>query len=124
MASSSDPQDIKQVIVVRTDLKMGKGKIAAQAAHASIDSYIKAKSKNSQIVESWMNHGMPKTVLKVDSESDLVRIFMECADREIPCSIITDAGKTQIEPGSKTCVGIGPAKAEAIDRVTGGLALL
>ena len=124
MASTSNPEDIKQVIIIRADLRMGKGKIAAQTAHASLDAYIKAKAQTPQIVDKWMRQGMQKTVLKVDGEKELMELCSACKEMGIVCSIITDAGKTQIEPGSRTCIGIGPGKSEIIDRISGELKLL
>jgi len=124
MVVVSGERHIKQVIVLRTDLGMGKGKLAAQAAHASIDSYLRAVRKNEEISIEWMAIGMPKTVLKVESEKELIIIFQKAKDMGLPASLITDAGKTQIEPGTKTCVGIGPAFTGEIDRITGELRLL
>lgn len=124
MASVSDPEDIKQALVVRADLQMGKGKIAAQVAHASIDAYIKASKKSPGIASHWLASGMPKSALKVQSEEELVIIFQKAKDAGLPCALISDAGKTQIAPGTKTCVGIGPAKAGEIDKISGELPLL
>ena len=114
---------LKQVIILRTDLDMGKGKLCAQGAHASIESFLKAKSKNANMAQEWLNSGMPKVVLKVDNEKELIQLF-EQAKREVPASLITDAGRTQVEPGSKTAVGLGPFDEKVLDRYTGHLKLL
>lgn len=124
MVSHSDPDEIKQVMVIRADLQMGKGKIAAQSAHASIDAYIKAQHRDGQATQKWLDNGMPKSVLKVEDERELVEIFQKAKDMGVPVSLITDAGKTQIMPGTKTCVGLGPTRAEKIDEITGELKLL
>ncbi|VVB57436.1 Peptidyl-tRNA hydrolase [uncultured archaeon] len=124
MVSTSDPDEIKQVILLRMDLNMGKGKMVAQGAHASIDAYLDAVSKTPAAARKWHENGMPKVALKVESERDLVKMFMAAKDYELPCSLIVDAGRTQLEPGSKTAVGIGPAAAELLDRFTGQLKLL
>jgi len=124
MASTSSPEEIKQVIVMRSDLGMGKGKIAAQASHASIEAFLGARRQNEKEAQKWKKEGMPKSVLKVENEKELVRIFQAAKDANLPCALIQDAGKTQIEPGSRTCVGIGPARAGEIDRITGELSLL
>ncbi|MFH0927505.1 MAG: peptidyl-tRNA hydrolase Pth2 [Candidatus Micrarchaeota archaeon] len=124
MVSTSGEDGIKQVIVVRSDLKMGRGKTAAQAAHASIDSYLKASRADEGVCREWLLRGMPKTVVKVLDERELVEIFSKAKEMGLPASLITDAGKTQIMPGTKTCVGIGPAMAGEIDRITGELKLL
>lgn len=113
----------KQVIILRSDLGMGKGKLCAQCAHASIESFLKSKSKNSTLTQEWLDSGMPKVVLKIDNEKELIALF-ERAKREVPACLITDAGRTQIEPGSKTAVGLGPFDEKVLDRYTGHLKLL
>ncbi|MEM0360144.1 MAG: peptidyl-tRNA hydrolase Pth2 [Candidatus Diapherotrites archaeon] len=112
---------IKQAIIVRKDLKMGAGKIAAQAAHASLAAL--EKTKNTEIVEKWKAEGMPKIVLKVASEKELLELFMK-AKKELPCALIKDAGRTQVEPGTATCIAIGPAEESKINKYTGKLKLL
>ncbi len=111
---------IKQVIIVRSDLKMDKGKIAAQVAHASLDAYRKA---DPAVREKWESEGSKKVVLKVGSKEEMITIYNKIKNR-FPCSLIKDAGRTQVTPGSVTALGIGPCKEEEIDRVTGGLKLL
>src|SRR3989338_3015694 len=100
--------EFKQAIVVRTDLGMGKGKIAAQSAHASLSALEKTQQKNPQWAEEWKSQGQQKVVLKVNSEKELLELFEE-AKKELPCALIKDAGHTQVESGSITCLGIGPA---------------
>jgi len=112
--------ELKQAIIVRADLKMGKGKIAAQTAHASIEAMGKADETT---VAEWKQQGMKKVVLKVQSEKELLELFMR-AKRELPCALIKDAGLTQIESGTATAVGIGPAEESKIDKFTKGLKLL
>ncbi len=124
MVSVSNQEDIKQVIVVRSDLSMGKGKMCAQVGHACIDAYIKSNSKDRKICDEWIRQGMQKVVLKVLSEKELVEIFQMAKQQKLPSSLIIDAGRTQIEPGSKTCVGIGPAYAKEIDKITANLSLM
>ena len=111
---------MKQVIVIRKDLKLGAGKAAAQAAHASLSAYKKA-SKDVQV--AWESFGQPKIVLKCDSEEQLIDIFMQAKNQNMPTALITDAGKTQIAPGTKTAICIGPAEDEEIDPFTNNLKL-
>ncbi len=111
---------MKQAIIMRKDLKMGQGKIAAQCAHASISAMEKTDKK---IVEEWKAQGMKKVVLKVSSERELLELFSR-AKRELPCALIKDAGLTQIESGSITAIGIGPAEESKIDKFTKELKLL
>lgn len=114
---------VKQVIVVRKDLGMKPGKIAAQTAHASLEAFKKAKKKNPGKVREWEEQGMEKVVLKAESEKELLEIFM-AAKKELPCTLIKDAGRTQVKAGSTTCIGIGPAEESKIDKYTGKLKLL
>ena len=113
--------ELKQVILVRADLKLPKGKLAAQAAHASVDAVLKS---DSDIVKSWRKEGMAKIVVKVKDEKELIKYFQLAKDDNITVSLITDAGRTVIAPGTKTCVGIGPDEEEKIDKITGELSLL
>ena len=112
---------LKQVILVRTDLKLPKGKLAAQAAHASVDAVLKSDKK---MVNEWREEGMAKIVLKVKDEKELISFFQRAKDDDLVASLITDAGRTVIAPGTRTCVGIGPDEEEKIDRLTGRLGLL
>ena len=115
--------EFKQAIVVRTDLKMEKGKIAAQSAHASLAALEKTLQQHSEWVSEWKMRGQAKVVLKIGSEKELLELF-EKAKKKLPCALIVDAGRTQIESGSKTCLGIGPAPEEKIDEFTKKLKLL
>ena len=112
---------MKQVIVIRTDLKMGKGKIAAQSAHASVSAMEKVKKSD---VEKWKNEGQKKIVLKVSSLEEIMGLKKKCADAKIPCVMIADAGKTQLDPGTITALGIGPDEDEKINKITGNLKIL
>lgn len=112
---------MKQAIVVRTDLKMGKGKIAAQACHACLESYKKADKRK---IREWEVLGQKKVVLKVSSEEELLELYHIIKQSDLPCCLITDAGHTQIEPTTKTCLGVGPGPDEEVDKFTGHLKLL
>ena len=111
----------KQVIVVRSDLKMGKGKIAAQSSHAS---YSSAKKAAKKILDAWEAEGQKKIVLKVPGEGELLELERKCKKARIPCALIVDAGRTQLEPGTMTTLGIGPERDDKIDEISGKLALL
>lgn len=112
---------MKQVILMRTDLKMGKGKIAAQACHACLAAY---KKTDKLRIRKWELTGQKKVVLKVSSESELLEMYGKIKFEGIPCALITDAGHTQIESNTKTCVGVGPYSDDVIDELTGHLKLL
>ncbi|MFH1222292.1 MAG: peptidyl-tRNA hydrolase Pth2 [Candidatus Micrarchaeota archaeon] len=114
----------KQVIVVRIDLAMGKGKLAAQCSHASLSSYQKTLEKNKNVAQRWIAEGQKKIVLKVEDEKELLDYFDQAKTAGIPCELIQDAGHTQVEPGTVTCLGVGPWDEKELDRIFGKLKLL
>jgi len=116
--------EYKMVIVVRTDLGMSKGKTAAQASHAAVNCAFAAKKKDPEALERWMSNAYPKIVLKVEGEEELFEVKMAADALGIVNSVVTDAGRTEIAPGSVTCIGLGPAPASKMDKVTGGLSML
>lgn len=112
--------DLKQAIVINADLGMSKGKMAAQACHASLNAYLKS---DSEIRSEWKKIGSKKIVLET-SEDDF-REIMEKAERlNIPCYKVNDAGLTELEPGSKTAIALGPDEASKIDKITGEFKLV
>jgi len=114
----------KMVVAVRTDLRMGKGKTAAQVAHAAISTFEEARRKHQDWAEAWLNEGQSKIVVRVRSEKDLFTIRDEALDLDLPTASVQDKGLTQLPPNTATCVGIGPGPAELIDRITRDLRLL
>jgi len=102
---------------------MGKGKAAGQCAHASVSAYALALSRNKEDAREWEEEGQKKIVLKVGSEEELLALY-EKMKREMPCALIRDAGKTQLEPGTLTCFGAGPADESLINKHTKDLKLL
>jgi peptidyl-tRNA hydrolase, PTH2 family len=115
---------LKQAIVMRSDLRMGKGKLAAQAAHASLSAAEIASDTRAEWYDRWKAEGQKKVVLKVGSEPELTELLKTAKRAKLPAAIIQDRGLTQLEPGTVTCVGIGPAPDEEVDRITGKLKLL
>ena len=115
--------NIKQVIIVRTDLDMGKGKIAAQVGHACVLGAEHVRKSHSSWYEEWWQ-GQEKIVLKVSSLKELHEIKLHAIDLNLPWSEVTDAGHTQISPGATTCISIGPAPKNLIDKITSKLKLL
>ncbi len=113
-----DSKSLKQVIIIRSDSKLPKGKAAAQAAHASVEAVLKS---NSTLVSAWRSQGMKKIVLKVPGEKELLELQRKAKREGLVAIIITDAGKTVVAPGTRTCLGIGPAPEELIDKITGNL---
>jgi len=115
--------EYKQAIILRSDLGMGKGKLVSQGAHASIASAYKTLQKNPEIFKKWIPY-MKKIVLKVSSEKDLMELKAKAAKAKLVVELIRDAGKTQVEPGSVTALGIGPDTDEKIDAIIKELKLL
>ncbi|NLA30255.1 MAG: peptidyl-tRNA hydrolase [Methanomicrobiales archaeon] len=111
----------KQCLVVRADVRMSCGKKCAQAAHAAIGAYEKADRITRK---AWFDEGQKKVVLKVQGERALYELKTIAEQAGIPASIIQDAGMTEIPPGTVTALGLGPARTEDLDRITGDLSLL
>src|SRR3989338_2821358 len=114
-------KSVKQAIILNASLKMGKGKAAAQASHASVQAFLETKE---DIRNEWLESGMEKVVLKVSSEKELLLLYEKAKRKKLPCALIRDAGHTQIPAGSITALAIGPDEEEKIDEITGELKLL
>ncbi len=117
----SDRSEYKQVIVVREDLRLSRGKLAVQVAHASIIGY---ELSDSSTKEKWKMEGQKKIVLKVKNLEELMKVFETAKKAGLPSGYVRDAGLTEIPPGTITAVVIGPEKADRVDRITGSLPLL
>ena len=119
---------MKQVIVVRKDLKLSCGKIAVQVAHGStmliLEILESSNEKWKSWLREWINEGQKKVVLKVDNLDELLKLYEKAKELNLPCVIIKDAGLTEIPPGTITVLAIGPAPEELVDKVTGHLKLL
>ncbi|KAK9056485.1 hypothetical protein SSX86_023846 [Deinandra increscens subsp. villosa] len=116
-------EDFKMVLVVRNDLKMGKGKIAAQCSHATLGLYKKILHRAPKALSRWEMCGQVKVVVKIESEDDMLELQTRAKSLAIPTHIVIDAGRTQIAPNSRTVMAVlGPA--DMVDDVTGGLKLL
>ncbi len=114
----------KLVILMRNDLKMSKGKMAAQAGHAAVVCALAAQKKDKRNFEAWMAAGQSKVVLRVDSERELFEFKAIAEAQGLTHSLVCDAGRTEIAPGTYTCLGIGPAAAADIDKLTGELRMM
>jgi len=112
----------KLAVVVRTDLGMGRGKIAAQVAHAAVGAVL--ANLGGDDVRAWLQDGQPKVVLKVTSAGQLQDVVRRSRAAGLPVELVNDAGRTQVTPGTVTCCALGPADSGRIDGVTGDLALL
>ena len=115
--------NIKQVIAVRTDLDMGKGKIAAQVGHACVLGAEHVRKSHPDWFDEWWG-GQEKVVVKVGSMKELEKIKEDAISLDVPWSEVSDAGHTQLPPGTTTCISLGPAPENLIDKITGDLKLL
>lgn len=114
----------KLVVAVRSDLKISHGKIAVQVGHASVACAIKAQKQAPERFRKWFDEGQRKVVVKVAGTKELMALRAAAQDFGIISEIIADAGLTEVEPGTVTCLGIGPDEAKVVDKVTGNLPLL
>ncbi|XP_036691204.1 peptidyl-tRNA hydrolase 2, mitochondrial [Balaenoptera musculus] len=115
--------EYKMILVVRNDLKMGKGKVAAQCSHAAVSAYKQIQRRNPELLKQWEYCGQPKVVVRAPDEETLVELLTHAKMLGLTVSLIQDAGRTQIVPGSRTVLGIGPGPVDLIDKVTGHLKL-
>lgn len=129
----------KQVIIMRTDLNMRKGKMCAMSSHASMSIFFQMMDRNEEEdliryemyvardgwVDRWKQGRFTKIVAKVGSELELLQLYRDAKDAKIPCSLIIDAGFTEFKGvPTNTCIAIGPWDPEEIDKITGHLELL
>lgn len=134
-----DIREVKQVIVVRKDLNMRKGKIAAQVAHASLSallSRMKVTNDDEYLIISgvyldtspiakWLEKSFTKVVVYVESEQELKTVYEAAKKRNVPCSYITDEGRTEFKGvPTATCTAIGPYWGDVINELTGDMKLL
>ncbi|MEM0372360.1 MAG: peptidyl-tRNA hydrolase Pth2 [archaeon] len=114
---------LKQVIVVRKDLKLTRGKMSAQVAHGSLEAYRLARDMNPQLTKVWLSEGAKKVVVYAEDQAELMAL-MKKLPSNIPSKLIIDAGLTHLEPGTMTCLGIGPYYEDELDKYTGELKLV
>ena len=112
---------MKQVVLIRMDLKLPKGKACTQVGHACVEAVLRSDKK---VVKEWRSKGMAKVVLKVKDLKELRRYIQMAKDLGLVVALITDAGRTVVAPGTVTCGAIGPYKDEVIDKVTSFLKLM
>lgn len=112
------------VLVVRSDLQMTKGKIAAQCGHAAVAAFETAQKEDPDSLNVWQSTGQAKIALKTDSLEEIKKIVKNAKDMGLITSVIRDDGRTQVSQNTLTVVGVGPAPKDVIDKVTGHLKLL
>ncbi len=111
----------KQVIVIRMDLKLSKGKTAAQAAHASLEAF---KESTREQQAEWEACGSKKVIVKAADLKELLQIQKTAKKAKLAHALIKDAGKTEVKPGTVTALGIGPCEDEEVDGITGHMKML
>jgi PTH2 family peptidyl-tRNA hydrolase len=118
----SQPDECKLALIVRSDLGMSRGKMAAQAAHGAVLAVSSGVSK--KWLKQWLAMGQTKIVLRAENEEALLRVASEAQAAALPVSLVRDAGRTQIDAGTLTVAAVGPAPAAAVDAITSRLKLL
>ncbi|MFX0149270.1 MAG: peptidyl-tRNA hydrolase Pth2 [Candidatus Hodarchaeota archaeon] len=113
----------KQVIILRKDLKMSRGKAAVQASHAAVAAAVKTMQKRQSEFTIWWRTGQMKIVLGVDSEEELLNLEAGLKPTGVILVKINDAGRTQLPPNTTTALGIGPHAQKDVDRITSALKL-
>jgi len=114
----------KQIIVFRSDLRLSKGKVAAQAGHAAVSAAEEARRSHKKWWKAWISEGQRKIAVKVKSKKELLELEKQAKESALPSALIIDKGLTEIPPDTITCLAIGPAPAEKVDKITGSLPLL
>ncbi|KAL4444368.1 hypothetical protein ABPG75_012105 [Micractinium tetrahymenae] len=124
-AAAHPTEELKMVLVVNAELKMGKGKIGAQCAHAAVGAVEALHARSwGAVLQHWEACGQPKICLQANSTAELRQLAADASAKGLPTFVVQDAGRTQVAPGSRTVLAIGPAPKSAIDGVTGHLKLL
>ena len=124
MTGSPENRRYKQVLGVRSDLKMGKGKIAVQCSHAAVSASEEARKSSLDWWRIWMHEGQSKVAVKVSGLSPILDLGRRSRENGLPFYVVRDMGLTQVEPGTVTCIGIGPGPVVKVDLLTGDLPLL
>ncbi|KAF9375500.1 hypothetical protein CPB97_011411 [Podila verticillata] len=116
-------EEFKMVLVIRSDLGMGKGKAAAQCCHATLANYKELAKKAPKALKQWEYCGQAKVTLKIENEEDMLLLQARAMSLGLAAHSIRDAGRTQIAAGSRTVLAVGPGPVSVINSVTGHLKL-
>jgi len=116
--------DYKMVLVVRGELRLTAGKAAVQVAHAAVMLVQEVEKRSPAAFRAWSASGQKKIALVAPTLEALEALARKARSVGIPSVLVEDAGFTEVPPGTKTCLGLGPAPSSEIDLVTGDLPLL
>ena len=116
--------ELKMVLVVRGEIRLTPGKAAVQVAHAAVELALNAARKDPRRLEQWLSEGGKKIAVQAETLDDLEEIARGARARGIPFFFVEDAGLTEVPPGTRTVLGLGPSPASDIDSLTGHLPLL
>ena len=117
-------EEVKMVFIINSELKMGKGKIAAQVGHAAVSSTLKSGDKTPELLEAWLASGQKKICVKGNDAEHLLQLEKQCKESDITTVKVHDAGHTQIPSGSLTVLSLGPDLETNLNNITGDLKLL
>lgn len=123
MGRGSDA-DVKMVLVVRQELGLSPGKTAVQVAHAAVMLALDDAARKRRDFRSWLEQGQKKVALRVQSLAEIEALQRKAQAMGLPTVVVQDAGLTEVPPGTKTVLGIGPGPVATVDKVTGNLPLL
>ncbi|MBS3782238.1 MAG: peptidyl-tRNA hydrolase Pth2 [Candidatus Thermoplasmatota archaeon] len=113
----------KLMIVVRDDLNISPGKLAVQASHASVSCAVESEKEKEKYFKKWMREGQKKVLVRCDDVEHMEFLKKRAKKKGLVTKLVTDAGLTEVQSGTKTCLGIGPGPNDLIDEVTGELSL-
>lgn len=126
MRSKFPPSDasFKMVLVVRGELRLTAGKAAVQVAHAAVMLVLQAQKRRGDALSRWLDEGQKKIAVVAPTLAEMVERQTRASRQGIPTVWVDDAGLTEVAPGTRTCLGLGPASSLVLDKITGDLALL
>eukprot|EP00948_MAST-09A_sp_MAST-9A-sp1_P000025 g25.t1 len=117
-------EQLKIMLCIRTDLKMKKGKMIAQACHAAVGCYQRARKYTPKTLKVFEMTGSAKIAVKLPSEEKLFEVLSKAQEAGLNYYVVQDAGRTQVAPGSLTVIGIGPAPRSRVDPITKSFKLM
>jgi peptidyl-tRNA hydrolase, PTH2 family len=126
MPSKPPSSDVayKMVLVVRGELRLTAGKAAVQVAHAAVMLVLQQQKRRVDALERWLAEGQKKIAVVAPTLAEMVERQMQAIRQGIPTVWVDDAGFTEVPPGTRTCLGVGPAPSIELDKITGDLPLL